>query len=164
LKENLDFKPGNRVLIRSANNPMYVAIWFGILKAGGIVVATMPLLREKELTIMIDSAEISHAFCDYRLEEEMLAVKTPFLKHTVTFDGMGQHVSKLETLMGNKPKAFENYPTKSDSLSIIGFTSGTTGKPKMTSHFHKDILLICEAFPNYSLQPTPIVIFTGRPP
>src|SRR5690606_16629183 len=79
LKANLDFKPGNRVLIRSANNPMYVAIWFGILKAGGIVVATMPLLREKELTVMIDSAEISHAFCDYRLEEEMLAVKSPFL-------------------------------------------------------------------------------------
>lgn len=164
LKENLDFKPGNRVLIRSANNPMYVAIWFGILKAGGIVVATMPLLREKELTVMIDSAEISHAFCDHRLEEELLAVKSSFLQHLITFDGMGQHISKLETLMGNKSKTFENYPTKSDSLSIIGFTSGTTGKPKMTSHFHKDILLICEAFPKYSLQPTPNDIFTGSPP
>ena len=80
LTENLDFKSGNRVLIRSANNPMYVACWFGILKAGGIVVATMPLLREKELTVMIESAEISHAFCDYRLEEAMMEVKSPFLK------------------------------------------------------------------------------------
>lgn len=164
LTENLDFKPGNRVLIRSANNPMYVACWFGILKAGGIVVATMPLLREKELSIMVESAEISHAFCDYRLEDAMLEVKSPFLKHVVTFDGSGEGISKLETLMGNKPKIFTNYPTKADSLSIIGFTSGTTGKPKMTAHYHKDILLICEAFPKYSLQPTDDDVFTGSPP
>ncbi|MCO6149328.1 AMP-binding protein [Flavobacterium sp. NRK1] len=164
LTENLNFKPGNRVLIRSANNPMYVACWFGILKAGGIVVATMPLLREKELSIMIESAEISHVFCDYRLEDAMMEVKSPFLKHVITFDGTGQGISKLETLMSNKPKIFNNYPTKSDSLSIIGFTSGTTGKPKMTSHYHKDILLICEAFPKYSLQPTQNDVFTGSPP
>lgn len=164
LLENLDFKPGNRVLIRSANNPMYVAVWFGILKAGGIVVATMPLLREKELSTMVECAEISHAFCDYRLEEAMLEVKSPFLKHVITFDGTGEGVSKLETLMGNKPKTFKNYTSKADSLAIIGFTSGTTGKPKMTSHYHKDILLICEAFPKYSLQPTPDDIFTGSPP
>jgi 2-aminobenzoate-CoA ligase len=164
LTENLDFKPGNRVLIRSANNPMYVACWFGILKAGGIVVATMPLLREKELSVMIESAEISHVLCDYRLEEAMLEVKSPFVKHIITFDGSGEGISKLETLMVNKPTAFDNYPTKADSLSIIGFTSGTTGKPKMTSHYHKDILLICEAFPKYSLQPTPDDVFTGSPP
>ncbi|MHA3787907.1 AMP-binding protein [Flavobacterium hauense] len=164
LTESLDFKPGNRVLIRSANNPMYVACWFGILKAGGIVVATMPLLREKELSVMVESAEISHAFCDYRLEDAMMEVKSPFLKHVITFDGSGEGISKLETLMGNKPTAFKNYPTKADSLSIIGFTSGTTGKPKMTSHYHKDILLICEAFPQYSLQPTADDVFTGSPP
>ena len=164
LVENLDFKPGNRVLIRSANNPMYVAVWFAILKAGGIVVATMPLLREKELSVMVECAEISHVFCDYRLEEAMLEVKSPFLKHIITFDGTGEGISKLETLMGNKPITFKNHPTKADSLSIIGFTSGTTGKPKMTSHYHKDILLICEAFPKYSLQPTQDDIFTGSPP
>ncbi len=143
---------------------MYVACWFGILKAGGIVVATMPLLREKELTVMTECAEISHAFCDYRLADDMLAVKSPFLKEVVTFDGSGEGISKLEELMADKPKTFDNYPTKSDSLAIIGFTSGTTGKPKMTAHYHKDILLICEAFPKYSLQPTPDDIFTGSPP
>jgi 2-aminobenzoate-CoA ligase len=164
LREEMGLIPGNRVLIRSANNPMYVACWFGILKAGGIVVATMPLLREKELSVMVECAEISHALCDYTLEEALLAVESPFLNHIITFDGSGQHVSKLETLMGNKPKTFENYPTKADSLAIIGFTSGTTGRPKMTSHYHKDILLICEAFPKYSLQPTPNDIFTGSPP
>lgn len=164
LKENLDFVPGNRVMIRSANNPMYVACWFGILKAGGIVVATMPLLREKELSVMIESAEISHALCDYTLEDALMAVESPYLKHVITFDGSGTGISKLETLMGNKPKTFANHPTKADSLAIIGFTSGTTGKPKMTSHYHKDILLICEAFPKYALQPTPADIFTGSPP
>ncbi|KAF2518612.1 AMP-binding protein [Flavobacterium salilacus subsp. salilacus] len=164
LKDDLGFVSGNRVLIRSANNPMYVACWFGILKAGGIVVATMPLLREKELTVMVESAEISHAFCDYRLADDMLAIQSPFLKEVVTFDGSGEGTSKLEALMADKPITFDNYPTKSDSLAIIGFTSGTTGKPKMTAHYHKDILLICEAFPKYSLQPTPDDIFTGSPP
>ncbi|MES2486196.1 MAG: AMP-binding protein [Bacteroidota bacterium] len=164
LREEMGLVTGNRVLIRSANNPMYVACWFGILKAGGIVVATMPLLREKELSVMVECAEISHALCDYALEDALQEIDSPFLKHIITFDGSGQHVSKLETLMGNKPKTFENHPTKSDSLAIIGFTSGTTGKPKMTSHYHKDILLICEAFPKYSLQPTPDDIFTGSPP
>lgn len=164
LVENMGLVPGNRVLIRSANNPMYVACWFAVLKAGGIVVATMPLLREKELSVMIESAEISHAFCDYRLEDEMMAVKSPFLKQVITFDGSGKGVSKLETLMTQKPKEFSNYKSKADSLSIIGFTSGTTGKPKMTSHYHKDILLICEAFPKYSLQPNSNDVFTGSPP
>lgn len=164
LADNLDFVPGNRVMIRSANNPMYVACWFGILKAGGIIVATMPLLREKELSVMIESAEISHAFCDYRLEESLTEVQSSFLKQVITFDGTDKGVSKLETLMHNKPKTFTNYAAKSDSVAIIGFTSGTTGKPKMTAHYHKDILLICESFPKYSLQPTPDDVFTGSPP
>ncbi|RYY53105.1 MAG: 2-aminobenzoate-CoA ligase, partial [Chitinophagaceae bacterium] len=89
LTDNLDFVPGNRVMIRSANNPMYVACWFGILKAGGIVVATMPLLREKELSVMIECAEISHVLCDYTLEEALLEVRSPFLKHIITFSGSG---------------------------------------------------------------------------
>lgn len=164
LVNDLGLVSGNRVLIRSANNPMFVAIWFAILKAGGIVVATMPLLREKELEVMIDSAEISHAFCDYRLEEALVAVKSEFLKQTITFDGTQTSTSKLEVLMHNKSKEFPNSPTKANSVSLIGFTSGTTGNPKMTAHYHKDILLICEAFPKYALQPKPEDIFTGSPP
>jgi len=164
LVQDLDFVSGNRVLIRSGNNPMFLAIWFAILKAGGIVVATMPLLRQKELDVIIDSVEISHAFCEYRLEEEMASLKSPFLKQLITFDGGGSSTNKLEVLMHNRPKTFTNYHTLSTSIGLIGFTSGTTGKPKMTSHFHRDILLICEAFPKYSLQPTPDDIFTGSPP
>ncbi|RZJ72760.1 AMP-binding protein [Flavobacterium sp.] len=164
LTDDLGFTTGNRVLIRSANNPMFVACWFGILKAGGIVVATMPLLREKELTIMCDSAEISHAFCDKKLLDEMKTVKSTFLKFVCPFDGSETKDSQLERLMETKPRTFDNFRAKSDDISIIGFTSGTTGKPKMTAHFHRDILLVCEAFPNYSLNPTPDDIFTGSPP
>lgn len=155
---------GNRVLIRSANNPMFVACWFGVLKAGGIVVSTMPLLREKELSTMIECAEISHVLCDIRLEEEINRVKSTFLKHIMTFDGSESELASLEVLMSKKSTAFTNFKSKSDSVCLIGFTSGTTGNPKMTAHYHKDILLICEAFPKYALDVTPEDIFTGSPP
>jgi 2-aminobenzoate-CoA ligase len=159
LVDDLGLKSGNRVLIRSANNPMMVACWFAILKAGGIVVATMPLLRSKELTTIIDCAEISHAFCDADLAEEMHLVKSDFLKVICFYRD-----SELETLMLSKPKTFSNYHSKSDGVALIGFTSGTTGLPKMTAHYHRDIVNICEAFPQYSLQPTSKDIFTGSPP
>lgn len=159
LVEDLGLESGNRVLLRSANNPMMVACWFAVLKAGGIVVATMPLLRSKELTTIIDCAEISHVLCDKELEEEIHLVKSDFLKQTCFYGN-----SQLEKLMATKSKVFENYPSKSEDVALIGFTSGTTGLPKMTAHYHKDILNSCEAFPNYSLQPTSNDIFTGSPP
>ena len=159
LIDDLGLKSGNRVLIRSANNPMMVACFFAILKAGGIVVSTMPLLRAKELTTIIDCAEISHAFCDSELSEEMNLVKSDFLKKVCFYRN-----SDLEKLMETKSKTFINFHSKADSICLIGFTSGTTGLPKMTSHFHKDILNICEAFPQYSLQPNQNDIFTGSPP
>jgi len=159
LVDDLGLQSGNRVLIRSANNPMMVACWFAVLKAGGIVVATMPLLRSKELTTIIDCAEISHAFCDSDLAEEMNLVQSDFLKKVSFYRN-----SNLEKLMESKPKTFQNYHSKSDSVALIGFTSGTTGLPKMTAHYHRDIINICEAFPQYALQPTQKDIFTGSPP
>jgi 2-aminobenzoate-CoA ligase len=159
LVEDLGLQSGNRVLLRSANNPMMVACWFAVLKAGGIVVATMPLLRSKEINTIIDCAEISHAFCDSDLAEEMNLVTSDFLKHICFYRN-----SDLEKLMESKQKTFDNYSSKSEHVALIGFTSGTTGLPKMTAHYHKDILNICEAFPNYSLQPTENDIFIGSPP
>lgn len=159
LVEDLGLQSGNRVLLRSANNPMMVACWFAILKAGGIVVATMPLLRSKELTTIIDCAEISIALCDLDLKEEMQLVASNFLQKISYFRN-----SELEILAQNKPKTFDNYQSKAKDIALIGFTSGTTGLPKMTAHYHKDVLNICEAFPSYALQPTSKDIFTGSPP
>jgi len=167
LVDDLGLQPGNRVLIRSANNPMMVACWFAVLKAGGIVVATMPLLRSKELTTIIDCAEISHAICDSDLAEEMNLVKSDFLKKVRFYRNASVpklRDSGLEKLMETKPKTFQNYQSKSESVALIGFTSGTTGLPKMTAHYHKDILNICEAFPQYALQPNQNDIFIGSPP
>lgn len=164
LVDDLGLKSGNRVLIRSANNPMMVACWFAVLKAGGIVVATMPLLRSKELTTFVDCAEISHALCDAALRDEMELVASPFLKSVCYFDGSEQNPSELEKLMVQKSTSFENFSSRANSVALIGFTSGTTGLPKMTAHYHQDIINICEAFPKYSLQPTPDDIFTGSPP
>lgn len=164
LVDDLGLQPGNRVMIRSANNPMFVACWFGIIKAGGVVVATMPLLREKELSTMIECAEISHVLCDQRLIEALEPVESPFLKHILTFDGTESGGAQLETLMSAKPVIFDNYRSSATDICIIGFTSGTTGKPKMTSHHHRDVISICEAFPVYSLQPVREDVFTGSPP
>lgn len=159
LTRDMNLKPGNRVLLRSANNPMMVACWFAVVKAGGVVVATMPLLRSKELSTIADCAEISHAICDISLAEEMNNTQSAFLKK-IAFFGDGS----LEGQMMNHPAHFENYPSSSEDVVLIGFTSGTTGLPKMTAHYHRDVLNICEAFPPYSLQPKPDDIFTGSPP
>src|SRR6478609_1741919 len=112
LVDDLGLKSGNRVLIRSANNPMMVACWFAVIKAGGIVVATMPLLRSKELTTVIDCAEISHAFCDSDLAEEMNLVKSNFLKKVSFYRN-----ADLEKLMESKSKTFQNYHSKADSIA-----------------------------------------------
>ena len=159
LIDDLGLVSGNRVLLRSANNPLMVACWFAILKAGGIVVATMPLLRSKELKTFIDCAEISIALCDSDLSDELNQVESIYLKQKSFYRN-----GDLDQLMQSKPKTFQNYHSKADSVCLIGFTSGTTGLPKMTAHYHKDILNICEAFPVYSLQPTKEDIFIGSPP
>ncbi|NHN25757.1 AMP-binding protein [Flavobacterium jejuense] len=159
LVEDLGLISGNRVLLRSANNPMMVACWFAVLKAGGIVVATMPLLRAKELTTVINCAEVSIAISDSDLADEINQVESQFLKQKSFYRN-----GDLDQFMQSKPKTFDNYHSKADSICLIGFTSGTTGLPKMTAHYHKDILNICEAFPVYSLQPTREDIFIGSPP
>ena len=159
LIDDLGLQSGNRVLLRSANNPMMVACWYAIIKAGGVVVATMPLLRAKELKTVIDCAEISHTICDIDLAEEIELTQSDFLKKVAYFD-----TEEWNTKVNSKPTAFENYNSNAEDIAIIGFTSGTTGIPKMTAHYHKDILNICEAFPVHSLQPTKDDIFTGSPP
>ncbi|MCH8001306.1 MAG: AMP-binding protein [Proteobacteria bacterium] len=168
LVEDLSLAPGNRVLIRAANNPMFMACWFAVAKAGGIVVATMPLLRAKELGAIVDKAQIGLALCDERLAEEMEAAVAlaPVCERVCYFNGSGAPGAgaELERRMAEKPTDFANLETAAEDIVLIAFTSGTTGKPKGTMHFHRDVMAICDCFPRSVLKPSAEDIFIGSPP
>jgi len=166
LVEDYSVKPGNRVIIRSANNPAMVACWLGATKAGAVVVNTMPMLRAGELTKIIDKAEISHALCDTRLMEEMvLAAKgSRFLKTVVGFDGTANHDAELDRIALSKSVRYQAVDTGRDDVALLGFTSGTTGEPKATMHFHRDLLIIADGYAREVLKVTPEDIFVGSPP
>ncbi|MDR3419970.1 MAG: AMP-binding protein [Xanthobacteraceae bacterium] len=165
LTRDLGVVPGNRVLLRGPNSPMMVAAYFAVIKAGAVVVATMPLLRAKEIAFPLTKAEIRLALCDARLADEMEKTKplAPLLDRVVYW-GRGT-VDSLEALM-NKP-SYEHLTacdTASDDVCLIAFTSGTTGVPKGTMHFHRDMLAICDTFGKYVLRATCDDRFIGSPP
>jgi 2-aminobenzoate-CoA ligase len=159
-------KPGNRVLIRSANNPAMVACWLAATKAGAVVINTMPMLRAGELTAIVDKAEVAFALCDTRLMEDLVAsAKTSaFLKTVVGFDGTANHDAELDRAALSKPVRFTAPPTGRDDVALLGFTSGTTGEPKATMHFHRDLLIIADGYAKEVLRVTPEDVFVGSPP
>ncbi len=166
LVDDLGVKPGNRVLIRSANNPAMVACWLAATKAGAVVVNTMPMLRAGELSAIVDKAEISHALCDTRLMEELAscAKDSAFLKSVTAFDGTMNHDAELDHMALEKPVKFDAVNTGRDDVALLGFTSGTTGKPKATMHFHRDLLIIADGYAKEVLNVTPDDVFIGSPP
>jgi 2-aminobenzoate-CoA ligase len=164
LVRDMGLVPGNRVLLRAPNNPMLAACWFAVMKAGAIAVATMPLLRAKELKQIIDKAQISHALCDAALAEEMrfTALDCPGLRHLRHFNYAGP--DSLEAAMERQPGEFVNVDTAADDCCLLGFTSGTTGQPKATMHFHRDVMAACVCWPPHVLRPVPDDVFIGSPP
>ncbi|MBL3702308.1 AMP-binding protein [Sulfitobacter sp. BDSS02] len=166
LVEDYGVKPGNRILIRSANNPAMVACWLAATKAGAVVVNTMPMLRAGELAKIVDKAEITHALCDTRLMDEMItcAKSSATLKTVVGFDGTANHDAELDRAALNKPVTFDAVETGRDDVALLGFTSGTTGEPKATMHFHRDLLIIADGYAREVLGVTPEDIFVGSPP
>jgi 2-aminobenzoate-CoA ligase len=166
LVENYGLKPGNRVLIRSANNPAMVACWLAATKAGAVVVNTMPMLRAGELSKIVDKAEISLALCDTRLMDEMVACakESRFLKKVIGFDGTANHDAELDRAALDKPVRFDAVKTGRDDVALLGFTSGTTGVPKATMHFHRDLLIIADGYAKEVLGVTPDDVFVGSPP
>jgi len=166
LVENYGVKPGNRVLIRSGNNPALVAAWLAATKAGAVVVNTMPLLRAGELTKIVDKAEIALALTDSRIADELVAcAKTSrFLKQVINFDGTSNHDAELDRVALNKPVRFEAVKTGRDDVALLGFTSGTTGEPKATMHFHRDLLMVADGYAREVLNVNPDDVFVGSPP
>ncbi|HKG92379.1 MAG TPA: AMP-binding protein [Gemmatimonadaceae bacterium] len=175
LVDDLGLVTGGRVLLRGPNNPMMAACWFAVLKAGGVVVCTMPLLRTRELTFIADKARVSLALTDVRIaadcEQAMRAASDGSPREgarVVTFgDGSprgGAPDGTLEALMRGKPAAFGNRDTAADDVALIAFTSGTTGQGKGTIHFHRDVLAICDCFPPHVLRAHEDDVFCGSPP
>ncbi len=166
LVEDYGVKPGNRVLIRSGNNPALVAAWLAATKAGAVVVNTMPMLRAGELEKIIDKAEVSLALCDSRIADELVAAaKTSrFLKKVISFDGTSNHDAELDRIALSKPVRFDAVKTGRDDVALLGFTSGTTGVPKATMHFHRDLLIIADGYAREVLNPGPGDVFVGSPP
>jgi 2-aminobenzoate-CoA ligase len=161
LTQDMGVVPGNRVLLRAPNNPMLAACWFGVVKAGAIVVATMPMLRAKELKTIIEIGRITHALCDAALADE-LRQASPALQ-TRLFNGDAGPGS-LEAAMRAHGAPFRAVDTAADDTCLFAFTSGTTGVPKATMHFHRDVIAACRCWPPHVLKPTPDDIFIGSPP
>jgi 2-aminobenzoate-CoA ligase len=166
LIEHYGVEPGNRILIRSANNPAMVACWLAATKVGAVVVNTMPMLRAGELAQIVDKAEISLALCDTRIMEDMVACakESRYLKRVVGFDGTANHDAELDRIALDKPVRFEAVKTGRDDVALLGFTSGTTGEPKATMHFHRDLLMIADTYAKEVLNVQPDDIFVGSPP
>src|SRR5688572_29090989 len=166
LTEDYGVQPGHRVLIRSANNPAMVACWLAATKAGAVVVNTMPMLRAGELTQIVDKAEIALALSDTRLMDEIVACAkdSTYLRKVIGFDGTANHDAELDRIALNKPVQYEAVRTGRDDVALLGFTSGTTGQPKATMHFHRDLLIIADGYAKEVLQVTPEDVFVGSPP
>ncbi|MFZ9298149.1 MAG: AMP-binding protein [Hylemonella sp.] len=166
LVEDFGLNPGQRVLLRSANNPAMVAVWLAVTKAGGVAVNTMPMLRAIELGAIVDIAEVGLALCDTRLMDELVACAkdSRFLKKVIGFDGTANHDAELDRLALEKSVHFDAVPTGRDDVALMGFTSGTTGKPKATMHFHRDLLIVADGYAKEVLRVTPEDVFVGSPP
>jgi 2-aminobenzoate-CoA ligase len=164
LRDDLGVVPGNRVLLRGFNNDVMAACWLAVVKAGAVVVTTMPMLRAKELTDVVNAAQISHAICDLRLRDDLESAlpACPALR-TVVFSH-DDRPAGLAALAERRRATFANADTAADDVCMIAFTSGTTGKPKGTMHFHRDVLAICDTFPPSSFAPLPDDVFVGTPP
>jgi 2-aminobenzoate-CoA ligase len=164
LVKDMGLVPGNRVLLRSANKPMLVACWFAVMKAGGIAVATMPMLRAKELKQIVEKGRVDFALCDQALrgELETLIPVTPVLQRVVCFGDPSP--DGLEALMARRDAPFTNVDTAADDTCLLAFTSGTTGQPKATMHFHRDLMASCVCFPPHVLRANENDVFIGSPP
>ncbi|WP_407714911.1 benzoate-CoA ligase family protein [Comamonas testosteroni] len=162
----LGLVPGNRVLLCAPNNPMMVACWFGVIKAGGIAVAAMPLLRAKELSAIVDIAQIGHALCDEALRSEVQGAqgKSARLQKVLFFNGQGAAADALEPLMQAASASFTAVDTAATDTCLLGFTSGTTGVPKATMHFHRDVMAVCACWPVHMLRANADDVFIGSPP
>jgi 2-aminobenzoate-CoA ligase len=160
LTEDFDLQSGNRVLLRGPNSPWLAAAWLAVVKAGGVVVTTMALLRAKEIATIVGLTQPSLALCDHRFAAD-LAAGAPTLT-TIHYGGDGP--ADLAARCAAKNGTFAPVDTAADDVAMLASTSGTTGQPKVAMHFHRDVLAIADTFSKYLIRPRPNDVFTGTPP
>ena len=165
LTEDLGLVPGNRVLLRGGNSIGMALCWLAVVKAGLVAVATMPLLRARELGDIIDKSAPAVALCQAKLLGELQEAQRehPALKTIVKF-GAADDAQDLGALCAQKSGVFAACPTAADDIALMAFTSGTTGRPKAAVHTHRDVIAACEAWPRHVLRATPEDIVVGSPP
>ena len=161
LVEDHEVVSGNRVLLRGPNNPWLVACWFGVLKAGAVAVATMPLLRAGELRTIADIGQVDLALCDHRFVDDLANAGIPRMR-IVEFGGDAD--DDLTRQVADRSAEFDTVQTSADDVALLAFTSGTTGRPKATMHFHRDVLAVADTFSKHVLAPRPDDVFVGTPP
>ncbi|TDA47802.1 AMP-binding protein [Burkholderia pyrrocinia] len=157
-------EPGNRVLLHGTNHPMLAAAWFGVIKAGGVAVTTMPLLRAGELSTIIDRAKVSHVLCDAAVSKELEAAMTGTRVVNYVRIYEASDTGKPDCWLSAFSGTFSAVSTRADDPCVIAFTSGTTGEPKATVHFHRDVMAACHCFPQHVLKPTADDVFCGSAP
>jgi len=164
LRGEMKLVPGNRVLLRGANNPMMAACVLAVWKAGCVAVPTMPLLRAKELATIMTLARVDAVLCaaDLRAELDLACDGLDAAPRVVSFNDSAP--GSLDQMMAAMPPRFEAVATWAEDVCLLSFTSGTTGRPKGTMHFHRDVLAICDCFPRSVLATTPADVFIGTPP
>jgi 2-aminobenzoate-CoA ligase len=164
LKNELKLATGNRVLLRGANNPMMAACALAVWKAGYVAVPTMPLLRAKELVTIVKLARVDAVLCaaDLRAELDQACSDAEVPPRVLSFNDGAP--GSLDALMASMPSRFEAVDTAAEDVCLLSFTSGTTGRPKGTMHFHRDVLAICDCFPRSLLATQPGDVFIGTPP
>ena len=157
LVEKYQLIPGNRVLLRGNNTPLLAALWYGVIKAGGIVITTMTMLRQKELDAIIEVGKPDIIIIEEGLSIDVIETCSEKARHVVLY-------GEIERCMKDKDEKFEAVSTASDDIALLAFTSGTTGLPKATMHFHRDILAMADSFARHVLKPEPDDVFCGSPP
>ena len=162
MTEDFGLQPGNRVLLRGPNNPWLAAAWLAVVKAGGVAVTTMALLRPREIATIVGLTEPSLAVCDQRFAAD-LAAGAPGLA-ALCYGGRPGEPADLATRCAAKDGAFTPVLTAADDVAMLASTSGTTGQPKVAMHFHRDVLASCDTFSHYLIKPHRDDVFTGTPP
>ncbi len=159
LRQDFGLQPGNRVLIHASNSPLSLPVWWGVFRAAGVAVGTMPMLRAHELAVILNKAQITHAIVDTHRVAELVQAQhdAPSLKHIIATD-------QLDQRMAGAPAYGAAVATAADDPALIAFTSGTTGTPKGCVHFHRDIAAMAETFSRHILKPKPSDVFIGTPP